>query len=68
MSLIEAPIVAAAGAVQMQAICEVSLYPQLQHGRNCGRLVLFGDNIAANLNNREMVMNMSQHKKAYGIL
>lgn len=63
LGLIEAPIVAAAGAVQIASlIASKPIPPSFSTGGIVGGSSYNGDNIAANLNSREMVMNMSQQK------
>ena len=63
LGLIEAPIVAAAGAVQIASLmASKPIPPSFSTGGIVGGSSYSGDNIAANLNSREMVMNMSQQK------
>ena len=63
LGLIEAPIVAAAGAVQIASLmASKPIPPSFSTGGIVGGSSYNGDNIAANLNSREMVMNMSQQK------
>lgn len=63
LGLIEAPIVAAAGGVQIASlIASKPIPPSFSTGGIVGGSSYSGDNIAANLNSREMVMNMSQQK------
>lgn len=61
--LITGGIVAAAGAVQIGSIiASKPIPPSFSTGGIVGGSSYSGDNIAANLNSREMVMNMSQQK------
>lgn len=61
--LITGGIVAAAGAVQIGSIiASKPIPPSFSTGGIVGGSSYNGDNIAANLNSREMVMNMSQQK------
>lgn len=63
LGLIEAPIVAAAGGVQIASLmASKPIPPSFSTGGIVGGSSYNGDNIAANLNSREMVMNMSQQK------
>ena len=61
--LITGGIVAAAGAVQIGSIiASKPIPPSFSTGGIVGGSSYHGDNIATNLNSREMVMNMSQQK------
>lgn len=61
--LITGSIVAAAGAVQIGSIiASKPIPPSFSTGGIVGGSSYNGDNIATNLNSREMVMNMSQQK------
>lgn len=61
--LITGSIVAAAGAVQIASIiASKPTPPSFSTGGIIGGSSTHGDNIAANLNSREMVMNMNQQK------
>jgi len=61
--IITGSIVAAAGAVQIASIiASKPIPPSFSTGGIVGGSSYHGDNIATNLNSREMVMNMSQQK------
>ena len=61
--LVTGGIVAAAGAVQIGSIiASKPIPPSFSTGGIVGGSSYHGDNIATNLNSREMVMNMSQQK------
>lgn len=61
--LIAGPLVAAAGAVQIASIiASKPTPPSFSTGGIVGGSSYNGDNIATNLNSREMVMNMNQQK------
>lgn len=63
LGLFTSGIVAAAGAVQIGSIiASKPIPPSFSTGGIVGGSSYSGDNIAANLNSREMVMNMSQQK------
>ncbi len=63
LGLVTSGIVAAAGAVQIGSIiASKPIPPSFSTGGIVGGSSYNGDNIAANLNSREMVMNMSQQK------
>ena len=63
LAFIETPLVAAAGAVQIASLmASKPIPPSFSTGGIVGGSSYSGDNIAANLNSREMVMNMSQQK------
>lgn len=63
MGLISGALVSAAGAVQIASIiASKPTPPSFSTGGIVGGSSYYGDNIAANLNSREMVMNMSQQK------
>ena len=63
LAFIETPLVAAAGGVQLAALAASKpIPPSFSTGGIVGGSSYSGDNIAANLNSREMVMNMSQQK------
>ena len=63
LGLFTSGIVAAAGAVQIGSIiASKPIPPSFSTGGIVGGSSYNGDNIAANLNSREMVMNMSQQK------
>lgn len=63
LAFVEMPLVAAAGAVQIASvIASKPVPPNFSTGGIVGGSSYNGDNIAANLNSREMVMNMSQQK------
>ena len=63
LGLFTSDIVAAAGAVQIGSIiASKPIPPSFSTGGIVGGSSYSGDNIAANLNSREMVMNMSQQK------
>ena len=63
LAFIETPLVAAAGAVQIGSLmASKPIPPSFSTGGIVGGSSYNGDNIAANLNSREMVMNMSQQK------
>lgn len=63
LAFIETPLVAAAGAIQIASLmASKPIPPSFSTGGIVGGSSYSGDNIAANLNSREMVMNMSQQK------
>jgi len=63
LAFIETPLIAAAGGVQLAALAASKpIPPSFSTGGIVGGSSYSGDNIAANLNSREMVMNMSQQK------
>ena len=63
LAFIETPLVAAAGAVQIASLMTSKpIPPSFSTGGIVGGSSYSGDNIATNLNSREMVMNMSQQK------
>ena len=63
LAFIETPLVAAAGAVQIASLmASKPIPPSFSTGGIVGGSSYSGDNIATNLNSREMVMNMSQQK------
>ena len=63
LGLVTSGIVAAAGAVQIGSIiASKPIPPSFSTGGIVGGSSYSGDNIATNLNSREMVMNMSQQK------
>ena len=63
LAFIETPLVAAAGAVQIASLmASKPIPPSFSTDGIVGGSSYSGDNIAANLNSREMVMNMSQQK------
>ena len=67
--LIMGALVGAAGAVQLASIiASKPTPPNFSTGGIIGGSSTHGDNIAANLNSREMVMNMSQQKGLWDFL
>lgn len=67
--LITGALVGAAGAVQIASIiASKPIPPSFSTGGIIGGSSTHGDNIAANLNSREMVMNMSQQKGLWDFL
>lgn len=69
LGLIEASVVAAAGGVQIASIfASKPTPPSFSTGGIVGGSSTHGDNIAANLNSREMVMNMGQQKALWDFI
>lgn len=67
--LITGALVGAAGAVQVASIiASKPTPPSFSAGGIVGGSSLHGDNIAANLNSREMVMNMGQQKALWDFI
>ena len=67
--LVTGGIVAAAGAVQIGSIiASKPIPPSFSTGGIVGGSSYNGDNIATNLNSREMVMNMSQQKELWDFI
>ncbi|MBR0318899.1 MAG: hypothetical protein IJQ86_06385 [Spirochaetia bacterium] len=67
--LITGALVGAAGAVQVASIiASKPTPPSFSTGGIVGGSSLHGDNIAANLNSREMVMNMGQQKALWDFI
>ena len=67
--LITGALVSAAGAVQIASIiASKPTPPSFSTGGIVGGTSYYGDNVAANLNSREMVMNMGQQKALWDFI
>lgn len=69
VGLATAPIVAAAGAVQMASIvASKPIPPNFAHGGIVGGSSYYGDNVNANVNSGEMITNFPQQKRLWAML
>lgn len=69
IGLATAPIVAAAGAVQIASIvASKPIPPNFAHGGIVGGSSYYGDNINANVNSGEMITNFPQQKRLWAML
>ena len=69
IGLATAPIVAAAGAVQIASIvASKPIPPNFAHGGIVGGSSYYGDNVNANVNSGEMITNFPQQKRLWAML
>ena len=69
MGFIAAPLVAAAGAVQIASIvASKPIPPNFAHGGIVGGSSYYGDNINAHVNSGEMITNFPQQKRLWAML
>ena len=69
IGLATAPIVAAAGAVQIASIvASKPIPPNFAHGGIVGGSNYYGDNVNANVNSGEMITNFPQQKRLWAML
>lgn len=69
IGLATAPIVAAAGAVQIASIvASKPIPPNFAHGGIVGGFSYYGDNVNANVNSGEMITNFPQQKRLWAML
>lgn len=69
VGLATAPIVAAAGAVQIASIvASKPIPPNFAHGGIVGGSSYYGDNVNANVNSGEMITNFPQQKRLWAML